>query len=246
MNVTNLFYMYKNLLFLIIQFGIGSFVYAQVKGPVKRESTLSSTVDANTVLDVREKLVQLALQNPNLEIADRKIAISELELKKAQGEWLAAIVPSLNLNELTIKPSKGNQQFFPLWNVGVSVPLNYFTLHRTATSIAKENRYIAAAEKNEKYRQTRTKVLTKYEDYLMYEEALSLQNRVTEDAFLSYRQKESDFKDDLIGIEDYNKSFAMYKEQLDKRLQARRNFNVSKLELEEIIGVSLDEVLSKK
>lgn len=238
--------MYKITLFLVVQIGFCSLLFAQEKGQGNRGSTLLSTVDANTVLDIREKLVQLALQNPNLEIADRKITISELELKKAQGDWLAAISPGINLNELTIKPSKGNQQFFPLWNVGIAVPLNYFTQRKNSVKIAKENTFIAAAEKNEKYRQIRTKVLTKYEDYLMYEEALTLQNRVTDDAFLAYRQKESDFKDDLIGVEDYNKSFSLYKDQLDKRLRAKRDFNVAKLELEEITGVSLDEILSKK
>ena len=48
----------------------------------------------------------------------------------------------------------------------------------------------------------RTKILTRYEDYLMYKEMLELQNRATQDAYLTYRQRESDFKDDIIAFDE--------------------------------------------
>ncbi len=196
-------------------------------------------------MDIREKLVQLALQNPGFEIADRKINIAAYQVSKAKGDWLAAISGNINLNEITINPSGNNQIFYPLWNVGVTLPLNYFSQNRYVNKIAKENLYIANAEKNEKYRMIRTKILTKYEDFLMYREMLELQNRATQDAYLVYKQKESDFKDDTITFDEYNKAFPVYKEQQDKRLKAQRDFNVSKLEIEELIGISIDELLQQ-
>lgn len=231
------------LLFLTVVFANLTVAFAQGGG--KTGSTYLSARDTSVVLDIKEKLVQLALQNPGFEIADRKINIAELQLRKAKGDWLAAINANINLNEITVNPSSNNQLFFPLWNVGVSVPLNYFSQNRYLNKIAKENVYIANAEKNEKYRMIRTKILTRYEDYLMYKEMLELQNRATQDAYLTYRQKEGDFKDDQITFDEYNKAFAVYKEQQDKRLKCQRDFNVSKLDIEEMIGISMDELLQQ-
>jgi|ADGO01.1.fsa_nt_gi hypothetical protein len=38
--------------------------------------------------DIREKLVALALQNPNYEIADRNVNVAEANLRRAKGSWL--------------------------------------------------------------------------------------------------------------------------------------------------------------
>ena len=128
----------------------------------------------------------------------------------------------------------------------VTLPLNYYTQHKNEVRIAREQLYIAEAEKNERYRDIRLKVLTRYEDYLMYKEMLDLQIRVTQDAYLKLRQEEQNFKDDMIGVDEYNKAFAMWKDQQDRRTQAQRNFKVSELELEYMIGITMNELLGKK
>ncbi len=217
------------------------------QSPTRRVgSTYHNAADTSKLMDIREKLVQLALQNPNFEIADRKISIADFQLKKASGEWLSVIVPSVNLNELTLQPKGSGNQFLPLWNVGVAIPLNFYTQRKNDIKIARENLYIAEAEKNERYREIRVKVLSKYEDYLMYKETVDIQSRVTQDVYLNYRQREQDFKDDFITVDEYNKAFQMYAEQQRRRLQDQRNLNISKLEIEQMIGLPLDELLQKK
>lgn len=234
--------------FYIVLLTVNSIIaFTQVPPPSRIGSTYHTNNDTSLIRDIREKLVQLALQNPNFEIADRKVMVANYSLGRAKGDWLSVVVPSINLNELTIKPkSSSGTQFFPLWNVALQIPLNYYTQHKNDVKIAKQNIYIAEAEKNERYREIRAKVLTRYEDYLMYKEMMDLQSRVTQDAYLYYRQRENDFADDAIGIEDYNKSFASYKEQQDRKLQAQRNYNVSKIDLEQMIGISMDDLLGKK
>ncbi len=214
--------------------------------PRRLGSTYHTNNDTSQITNIREKLVQLAMQNPNFEIADRKVSIANYQLSKAKGEWLSVIVPSVNLNELTLQPKGSGNQFLPLWNVGVAIPLNFYTQRKNEVKVARENLYIAEAEKNQRYREIRTQVLTKYEDYLMYKDILDLQSRVTQDAYLNYRQKEQDFKDDLIGVDVYNNAFALYKEQQVRKLTDIRNYNVSKLELEQMIGIDIDELLQKK
>ena len=146
---------------------------AQGVTPRRLGSTYHTANDTSVITDIRERLVQLALQNPNFEIADRKVMVANYQLGKAKGDWLMAIVPSVNLNEFTLLPKAVNQ-FLPLWNVGVTLPLNYYTQHKNEVRIAREQLYIAEAEKNERYRDIRLKVLTRYEDYLMYKEMLDL------------------------------------------------------------------------
>ena len=241
----NLTTMNKKLFFIALLCISSGIVLAQVPAGRKLGSTYNPNNDTSFVGDIREKLVQLALQNPNFEIADRKVSIAAFQIDKARGDWLNVLVPSINLNQFTINPKAGNQ-FLPLWNVAITVPLNYYFTNKSNSRIAKENLYIAEAEKNQRYREIRTKVLTRYEDYLMYKEMLELQSRVTQDAYLFYRQRENDFADNAIGVEDYNKAFGTYKEQRDRQLEAQRNLNVSKLDLEEMIGITIDEVLGKK
>ncbi len=225
---------------------INSLVLVAQNPPRRLGSTYHTDNDTSQITNIREKLVQLAMQNPNFEIADRKVSIANYQLSKAKGEWLSVIVPSVNLNELTLQPKGSGNQFLPLWNVGVAIPLNFYTQRKNEVKVARENLYIAEAEKNQRYREIRTQVLTKYEDYLMYKDILDLQSRVTQDAYLNYRQKEQDFKDDLIGVDVYNNAFALYKEQQVRKLTDIRNFNVSKLELEQMIGIPIDDLLQKK
>lgn len=234
----------KQFLILLLILVNGNLLWAQIP-PRRLGSTYYTNNDTSVLTDIRERLVQLALQNPNFEIADRKVNIAGYQLNRAKGDWLSGIAPNLNLNEFTVKPKTGNQ-FLPLWNVTVTVPLNYFTQNRNAVRVARENLYIAEAEKNERYREIRAKVLTRYEDYLMYKEMFELQNRMTQDAYLAYRQAEIDFADNIIGVDAYNKAFAEYKLQQDGRLQANRNFQVAKIDLEQLIGLPINEVLNQK
>lgn len=209
-------------------------------------STYYRANDTSRMLDIRERLVQLALQNPTFEIADRKVSVARYQIAKAKGNWFSGITPALNLNKFTVGSKSSGNQFLPLYNVVVTMPLNYFSLNKNEVKVARQNYYIAEAEKNERFREVRLAVLTSYEDYLMYKELLDLQNRVTQDFYLQYRQRESDFKEDAITVEEYNKVFAAYKEQQDRKLKAQRDFNVSKLELERLIGIPIEEVLEKK
>jgi outer membrane protein TolC len=200
--------------------------------------------------DIREKLVALALQNPSYEVADRKAKVAEFTLKKAKGSWLGLFAATGNLNELSIKQggSSGgeNALFFPRYNFAVNLPLDFFSAKSNDVKIARENVLIAEAEKNERYRRIRKEVLSKYEDYLMHKEKLELLTRMAQAEYTRYKLAEKDFEDNLITSEVFNKSEAAYFEIQIKKSESQRNFNVVKLELEEMIGVSFDDMVNKK
>lgn len=200
--------------------------------------------------DIREKLVALALQNPGYEQADRKVNVAEYQLKKAKGSWLSLFGAQGNLNELSIKQGNGTLPeggiFFPRYNFSVNLPFDFFSAKSNDVKVAREQLLIAEAQKNENYRRIRREVLSKYEDYLMHKEKLELQTRITQAEYTKYKLAEKDFEDNLITAEVFNKAEAAYFEQQIRKSELQRNLNVVKLELEEMIGVSFDDLVNKK
>jgi len=85
-------------------------------------------------------------------------------------------------------------------------------------------------------------VLTKYEDYLLARQKLELQSQITTDAYTDYQVAERDFRLNVIKAEDYSKSYKIWVGEQVLKLELQRNLNVSKIELEKIIGVKLDDV----
>jgi outer membrane protein TolC len=222
-----------------------SLLVVSVQAQSKEKANLPvTTPDTVNTLPIREYLVQLAMQNPDLEIADSRIAIAEYELKKAKTKALNNIAISGNLNEFTVKGSNaGTNQFFPRYNIGATLPLDLFFTRSNEIKIAKENIHITQAEKNARYREIRSMVLIAYEDYLMHKEMLEFQSQITQDAYTSFLKSEKDFSDAIIPQEEYNKAFKSYSDEQTKKITLGRNLSVSKLELERMIGKPLDEVL---
>lgn len=215
---------------------------AQIKG---NNSTYHST-DTGKVFDVREKLVQLALQNPNYEVADRTVNRALYELRKSKGSWLNLVGVSGNVNEFSIKQQAGVPSFFPRYNISVNIPLDVFTTKSNDIKIARENYLIAEANRNDVFRELRAAVLTMYEDYIMHKERLESQIRITQDESITFLSKERDFKDGIIDQEEYNKFLRAYEETKLRRIEYQRNFNVAKYELERMIGIPLEEALATK
>lgn len=212
-------------------------------------STYHANLDTSQITDIREKLVQLALQNPNFEIADRNVNVATYQLRRAKGSWLGALSAAGNVNEYTINPKSAptNQAtLYPKYNFSLNLPLDFFTSRANEVKIARENLYIANAQKNEQYRELRKAVLSKYEDYLMTKEKFDLITRMAQSEYTEYKLAEKDFSDGLITPEVFKKAENAYYELQMRKVDFQRNFSVAKLELEEMIGVSIDDVLGKK
>ena len=203
-------------------------------------------VDTSRIADIREKLVQLALQNPEFEIADRNVAIAHYQLKSAKGEWLGFITPGINLNPITILPRSDDQLFFPLWNVSIGMPLNFYSQRKNGVKVAREKIFIAEAEKNERYRRIRMQVLSAFEDFRMYRDMLDIQNVVMLDEKLEYMQAEKDFEETQIDAATFKKSKLIYAEAQMKQREMQRNLETAKILLEQLVGVNIDEVVGKR
>src|ERR1700743_1891183 len=81
----------------------------------------------DTAGDIRDRLIQLAIQNPSVEIDDRNILVAEYGVKKAKTNILNQISLQGNLNEFSINQNNPYANLYPKYNVGVVVPLGLFT-----------------------------------------------------------------------------------------------------------------------
>lgn len=204
--------------------------------------------DTGAVIDIREKLVQLALQNPNYEIADRNVAIANYQLKKSKGAWLSPIAAQGNLNEFSIKPPASiNGQavnLYPRYNVGITIPFDLFSSKSNDIKVARQQLGIAQAQKNERFREIKAEVLGKYEDYILYKTKLEFQSQIVQDAESVYLQAEKDFSDGIIKQEDYNKAFKNRAQEKTILAEIVHSYNLSKIDLEKLIGVPIESVLT--
>jgi outer membrane protein TolC len=203
--------------------------------------------DTSNTLDIREKLVSLALQNPLYEIADHNLNIAIYNIRIAKGAWLGTFSAQGNVNEFTIFPKTAgnNPIYYPKYNFGLSIPFDIFSKIPNDVKIAKENYMIAQATRNDRFRQIKAEVLTKYEDYLVAKQKLELQIQMKQDAFNQYKKSEKDFEDNTIKLEEFNRASAAWISAQMGELDFRRNLNVTKIELEKMIGVRLDDVLQQ-
>lgn len=80
----------------------------------------------------------------------------------------------------------------------------------------------------------------------MFREKLELQTRITQSEYTEYKLAEKDFEDNLITAAAFKKAEDAYLNQEMLKSQATRDFNVVKIELEQMIGVSIDDVIGKK
>jgi outer membrane protein TolC len=201
--------------------------------------------DTGLVGDFREKLVQLALQNPDYEIADRQVIIANNDLKLAKSKFMSNLSGQVNYNEYTIKKQDIPTNFFPRYNLQLSVPFDIFFTRGKEISNARQNLGIAEAIKNQRFREVKTAVLSTYEDYLMHKQKLEFQNQVIQDFNSAYRVAENDFSTGTISQEEYNDAYKKWTDELSKKAELQRNFNITKIQLEMMIGMTLEEAIGK-
>ena len=234
------------LLFTVISM---SWANAMSQNPASaNQKRMSQTARQDSLWDqsIREKLVQLAMQNPSVEIDDRTLTIAYLGLGKAKTNILNQIGFAANLNEFSIQKNNTLGTYYPRYNFGVTLPFGLMTSRSKDIDIARETIGISIAQKNEHYRVLKALVLSKYEDYLMEKELLKSQIELYEDVHSTFIKVEQDYASAKIKVEDYNKAYRDDNTENTRVIVLQRDLNVAVLELERYIGVKLEDVLKKQ
>lgn len=215
----------------------------------------AQNVDYNTIIlpnyvtdiSFKEKLVRLAWQNnPESKILDYEKEIAELEVKQARWSWLDGFGVQGNLNEFTINQSAdqfNRASFYPKYNIYGQVRLNYFVNIPLEVKKKKQTEMIAQSNTNLRKLTLRAEVLRRYENYLMARELLKITAEVVEDARASLALAEEQFKNGEILLAEYNQALDRHNAERVNQIRAQGEFNLSKIELEELIGVRLEDIL---
>src|SRR5882757_119704 len=85
-----------------------------------KNSSVPFPYNPDSATDIRERLVQLAWQNPSAEVDDHNTAIAIYGLKKAKSNILNQVSVQGNLNEFSISKNSPYGNLYPKYNVGVT------------------------------------------------------------------------------------------------------------------------------
>lgn len=204
-----------------------------------------------------EYLVYLAwLNNPNAGLMEHRQNIANIQIKEAKlGVW-ETITPFVNYN-FGITNNTGTQVVSGTpsevgslgdgrsrgLGMGVSfrlLPL-FATKHRVA--IAKETAKMVVSDVNTNKLNLRAQVLGRYVNYIYAQKTVEERAKTESDASENMRLVLELFKKDLAEFEDVNNASSTYHKAVEERLRSELETRSTKILVEELIGISLEEAL---
>lgn len=192
---------------------------------------------------VKIKLVKLALKySSNLKINDATTRIAEANYDGAKKSWLSSVSFGANINEFVVSNSEA-ASFFPKYNLGAMVPLDIFTRTKTQKKVAAENINISNLQKEHQSKLIKAEVLLRYENYKEKKEVVNLQRSYMEYDLLAYESAKQAYSDGDIQLEIMNKAHQIYITEKSKMATMEKELNVAIIQLEELIGVPVEEAI---
>lgn len=206
-------------------------------------SAIAQPIDTSTRIE--ERLVQLALESPEVRNTAHLSRINEYQLRSAQNNWMNLLSVSVNYNEQTLaKPTTQTAYVYPRYFFGVTVPLGTI-LSKTAVKSAKESVEIGKNNTELLKRDIRQRVLSAYKEYVAYTQLIAIQSELVNDVKTQLAQSEEKFRSATISLEAYNIAQKNYNGEYAALINLKLQQDVKKLEIEEMIGVKLETVLRK-
>ena len=191
-------------------------------------------------------LVQLAWANhPDSKILGNEVEIARNKVTLEKKDWTNDVQASFNLNEISLSKLVYGDRidvpvFYPIYNFTASVNLGAFFTRKHKIKNAQFEQQIAEEEVNVKKLEVRKEVLQRYQKHLLATELTDIRLDAEEDALQVFLLIKERFKLGDAEFEDYNKASSAYISAKEFRFEAVTEKEVSKLELEELIGVSLE------
>jgi len=189
-----------------------------------------------------EKLISVAKENyPRVKTIESRIAIADAAVTNAKLSWLSPLSLSYVYspsNTLNIT----NPTFFSGYQIGLS--LNFGTFLQSPGNIkrAKEEHKIEVLNRDEYYLSLTTQVKTRYYNYLQALRNLKLQSQSNLDAQSLFTMIKYRFEKGEVGFQDYNAAAVAFSTSSQLKIESEAILLRTKAELEELLGVKLEEV----
>lgn len=198
---------------------------------------------------IGEKLADLAVTNPNIEMIEKQLKAAKFDVRYAKGTWLNAFTAAFNVNEFSLKQNSSDvnryNTLYPRYNFGLQVPLGLFFTKGAQVNKAKAVQEEASAKLSAEKLRIRQAVLNAYQEYLLNKYLLAIEESVLQDEQVVYKQAEQKFKDNAIRLEAFTDATRRYNAAVSKRLTLLRDFNNAKTALEIMIGMDLPSAIAQ-
>lgn len=216
---------------------------------------LSQRVDYNKIIlpvgatdiSFEERLVQLAWQNnPASHMAQKEVAASGHEVKAIGAQWLRNVGVTANVNEYSLEhfdnPDFEGLNFYPGYNVFVTLPLSTFFERPHARRAAVERFEASQDRVNQLKLNLRAEVLKLYNEFKKDETVWGIRRDALADEESNYLLLEEKFKAGTATVEQYLQAQKSRNEHRIQVIEAETEYLKTKLDLEALIGVKLEEV----
>jgi outer membrane protein TolC len=212
---------------------------------------LTTVVNCQTIVTnlpdslIEQRLIALALKGPEFQRVTHENKANEYQLKSARNSWMNFLTVSANYNELTFSQSTLQQTYiYPKYLFGLNLPLGTLISSKQA-KIAKERLEISTWTEEETRRKLKAEVLSKYKQYKAQSEIIKIETAYLNDLQVTLTQVDEKFKknDPNITFENYNTALRNRNDQQAKLINLRLDQDLTRLQLEQIIGTSLETVL---
>lgn len=196
---------------------------------------------------VENRLVALALQGPEYDASIHQGKINELDLRKTKNTWLNLLTISTNYNDQSFaKPSNtqgGATYVYPKYFFGVTIPLGIIFSQGTSVKAARETIAYGKDQQELLARRIKADVLGKYKQYKNYEDQINLHNLLINHVKATAAQADDAFNKGTMSVEAYIASQRATNDELTRNMTLKLQQDLMKIEIERIIGVSLDSVI---
>jgi len=194
---------------------------------------------------IEAKLVKLALEGPMFRGSENQNKINELQLRAAKNNWMNLLTLSINYNDQSFAHTSGptNATYvYPKYFFGFNIPLGTL-LSRTQVKAAREQVAMSKEAQQQLARVIREDVVAKYRQYKTKNELLKLQIQVADDEQAGFLQIQKNYRSGSVPIDIYNTAQKKYNTEQSARLNMQLDRDVIQLDLEKMIGVSLESVI---
>ena len=193
-------------------------------------------------------LVQLAwLNSPKRQILDIEKQKAEKEVDLQRSQWMDDVNFTFNINEVSLEnvlaPDPDNFVLYPLYQLSAGVSLGSFTNNRKERELKEFDVKISEMEGHEYKMLIRAETLSRYHKLLLSIETLKVRVKAEEDAQNTYNLANQQFKNANLGLEDFLRASEAVNVAMEKRLAAETDVELSKISLEELIGIKWESVL---
>jgi len=222
---------------------LGALLLLAFNGYVHAQNPAASPRQDTSVRAIEERLVALALQGPMVKGAQHQNKINEIQLVAAKRNWVNLLTVSANYNDQSfVENSAPGGYVYPKYFFGLTIPLGTI-LSRTEVKAAREQIEISKNNEEQLRRTVRAEVLSRYREYRAMTELITIQGELVDDVQAALLQIEDKFRKGLLPVENYTAAQRSKNDESAKLINLQLQQDLIKLDIEKMIGTSLDSVI---